>query len=66
MTTKPMKIPHRHVFKVTILAAMVPENKAMMDGIADFAARCLQNAKDYALVKCSVESNDLFVDPLKQ
>jgi hypothetical protein len=60
-----MKIKHRHVYRLVILAAVDPENDQLVANIGSFAINQLKQAKGYALVKRSIESNDLFVQPME-
>ena len=59
-----IRVPHRHVYRVTILAAMSNENKALLEEVTRYAVATLSKAKEYALVKVSAESNDLFINPI--
>lgn len=58
-----MTTDKRHVYRLVILASLDPENARIVAHIGSFAINQLRHAKGYALVKRSVESNDLFVKP---
>lgn len=58
-----MNIKHRHVTRIVILASLDPSNNEAVENITSFAINQLRGATGFTLVKRSVESNDLFVQP---
>lgn len=61
-----MTIPQKHVFRLVVLVSFDPENEQIVANIGSFAINQLRHAKGYTLVKRSVETNDLFVQPNKE